>query len=71
MSSKEIKLQLKIFEDKIFNSRGMSEQDWLNLEKEFNDFVKDNNLNADDLKEFCLSGAGEILYMICSGIRTG
>lgn len=69
MTTEQIKEQLKIFEEKILNSNETNPQYWLNIEKEFNIFLKDNNLSSDEVKSFLLSGAGEMLYMICSGLK--
>lgn len=69
MTTEQIKEQLKFFEEKILNSNETNPQYWLNIEKEFNIFLKNNNLKSDELESFLLSGAGEMLYMICSGLK--
>ncbi len=37
------------------------------IEAEFKQFVADNEVTVDELQKFSESGAGEVLYMICSG----
>ena len=44
-----------------------SPEDWLSLEKEVNVYIK--TVSKDDIEYYTYSGAGEVLYMICSGIR--
>lgn len=65
--SNEIKEKINDYISKIYNGE-YSEDEWLALNNDFNDFIIANNLSADDLKLFCESGAGEMLSMICNGI---
>ena len=52
--------------DSIFNPNHTTEE-WFALEKEVNEYLK--TLTDEQLEFFTASGAGETLYMVCSGLR--
>jgi len=64
-----VKKKLKEFEKNILESENYNKQFWLTLRDDFEKFIKDNALTIDDLQEFTMSGAGELLYMVCSGLE--
>lgn len=65
MKQIEIKEQLDIFKQNVFNSIETDTEYWKNLKEQLDSFVKENNLTTQDLKDFVQSGAGELLYMMC------
>ena len=50
---------------------GVDEAEWLRLEKEVSDFMATLSKSQFDIVDqlFCDDGAGEMLYMVCEGIR--
>lgn len=44
-----------------------TDAEWLRIQKELEAFLKE--LSEEELRYFAESGAGEALYMVCSGIN--
>lgn len=61
MTDREIRERLKMFEKTIFSMKSSEAQ---GVKKQFDAFVKENNVTAEQMQEFAESGAGETLYML-------
>ncbi len=50
---------------------GANDKEWLQLEAEVSEFMATLSKNEFDIVDqlFCDDGAGEVLYMVCDGIR--
>ena len=53
------------------NEAGVDEAEWLQLETEVSEFMATLSKDQFDIVDqlFCDDGAGEMLYMVCDGIR--
>ena len=53
------------------NEAGVDETEWLQLETEVSEFMATLSKDHFDIVDqlFCDDGAGEMLYMVCDGIR--
>ena len=53
------------------NEAGVDETEWLQLETEVSEFMATLSKDQFDIVDqlFCDDGAGEMLYMVCDGIR--
>ena len=53
------------------NEAGVDEAEWLRLETEVSEFMATLSKDQFDIVDqlFCDDGAGEMLYMVCDGIR--
>ena len=65
MTDEQIKKQLKIFQNEVFKGCKTIEAA-IRLKDKMDMFCKENNVTADQLREFAESGAGEMLYMLTS-----
>lgn len=62
--------KLKSIETWIFDSVGGSDEEWLDAEKRLDDLIRNEQLTQEELLPFVQSGAGEMLLMTCSAIRS-
>ena len=62
----KVPIKLEMMIDRILSGTHTDEE-WLELETEVKTYLKD--LSKEQKDYFAQSGAGEALYMICSGIR--
>ena len=62
----KIPIKLEMMIDRILSGT-RTDNEWLALESEVKTYLKD--LTKEQKDYFAQSGAGEALYMICSGIR--
>ncbi len=64
MTELEIKNELKRFAQRVFSCRNRS--DAMLIKKELDDFIEGHIVTAQQMMEFAISGAGEMLYMLTS-----
>ncbi|MDO4803876.1 MAG: hypothetical protein Q4A32_03535 [Lachnospiraceae bacterium] len=61
MTDAQIKAELKHFEDKIFD---MKASEAYEVKEELDAFVEKYKVTAEQMMDFAISGAGELLYMM-------
>jgi len=63
MNDSEIKEELKKYEKRIFNMRS---SEAFEVKEQLERFIKEHHVTPEQMMEFAISGAGELLYMLTS-----